>query len=106
MRRAIQLWADELTVPKLHATLKEKCLNGILEPYKSKSFKVDVDLFCNSQTQEEKLERIEVNHFNYCIFNPSMLLYCSISLLVICHFKGVLILKIQMLHFNLLSIMV
>lgn len=61
MRRAIHLWADELTVPKLHATLKEKCLNGILEPYKSKSFKVDIDLFCNSQTQTEKLERIEVN---------------------------------------------
>ncbi|XP_025415835.1 tRNA (guanine(10)-N2)-methyltransferase homolog isoform X2 [Sipha flava] len=66
MRRAIQLWADELTVPKLHATLKEKCLNGILEPYKSKSFKVDVDLFCNSQTQEEKLERIE--SFSYMPF--------------------------------------
>lgn len=63
MRRAIQIWADEPTVPKLHATLKEKCLNGggLLEPYKSKSFKVDVDLFCNSQTQEEKIERIEVN---------------------------------------------
>lgn len=77
MRRAIQLWADELTVPKLHASLKEKCFNGILEPYKSKSFKVDVDLFCNSQTQEEKLERIEVNQFDYFIFNC-----CYIVLLV------------------------
>lgn len=61
MRRAIELWADEPTVPKLHTTLKEKCLNGLLEPYKHKSFKVDVDLFCNSQTQQQKLERIEVN---------------------------------------------
>jgi len=54
MRRAIQLWADELTVPKLHETLKEKCLNGLLEPYKLKSFKVEIDLFCNSQSQAEK----------------------------------------------------
>lgn len=61
MRRAVQIWADEVSVPKLHSTLKEKCLNGLLEPYKLKSFKVDVDLFCNSQTQEEKLKRIEVN---------------------------------------------
>jgi len=61
MRRAVQIWADEVSVPKLHATLKEKCLNGLFEPYKLKSFKVDVDLFCNSQTQEEKLKRIEVN---------------------------------------------
>lgn len=66
MRRAIQLWADEPTVPRLHASLKEKCLNGLLEPYKLKSFKVDVDLFCNSQTQEEKLERIE--SFSYMPF--------------------------------------
>jgi len=43
MRRAIQLWADEPTVPKLHASLNEKCLNGLLEPYKLKSFKEDVD---------------------------------------------------------------
>jgi len=69
MRRAIQLWADELTVPKLHETLKEKCLNGLLEPYKLKSFKVEIDLFCNSQSQAEKLERIEVNHYNYYLFN-------------------------------------
>lgn len=61
MRRVVQLWADEPTVSKLHATLKEKCLNGLLDPYKLKSFKVDIDLFCNSQTQEEKLQRIEVN---------------------------------------------
>lgn len=61
MRRAIEIWADEPTIPKLHATLKEKCSNGLLDPYKSNSFKVDVDLFCNSQTQEEKLKRIEVN---------------------------------------------
>lgn len=67
MRRAIQIWADEPTVPMLHATLKEKCLNGLLEPYKFKSFKVDVDLFCNSQTQEEKLKRIEVNVQNNLI---------------------------------------
>lgn len=66
MRRAIHLWADEPTVPRLHASLKEKCLNGLLEPYKLKSFKVDVDLFCNSQTQEEKLERIE--SFSYMPF--------------------------------------
>lgn len=61
MRRIVELWADELTVPKLHETLKKECLNGLLEPYKLKSFKVDIDLFCNSQTQEEKLQRIEVN---------------------------------------------
>lgn len=64
MRRAIQLWADESSVSKLHATLNDKCKDGLLEPYKSKSFKVDVDLFCNSQTQKEKLERIEVNHLH------------------------------------------
>lgn len=103
MRRAIQLWADEVTVPKLHATLKEKCLNGLLEPYKSKSFKVDVDLFCNSQTLEEKIKRIEVICFIYMytfLFTFKLLLYCSISLSVICHFKDLLILKIQMLLFS------
>jgi hypothetical protein len=108
MRRAIQLWADEPTVPRLHASLKEKCLNGLLEPYKSKSFKVDVDLFCNSQTQEEKLERIEVNRFKHFTFNLGglMMLSCSTSRSVICHFKDTWILKIQMLYFNLLSITV
>lgn len=65
MRRAIQIWADEVSVPKLHATLKKKCSNSLLEPYKFKSFKIDVDLFCNSQTQEEKLKRIEVNHYSF-----------------------------------------
>lgn len=106
MRRAVQIWADEPTVPKLHTTLKEKCLDGLLEPFKLKSFKVDIDLFCNSQTQEEKLERIEVNRNNYCVCNISLMLYYSISLSVICHFKGMLISKIQMLHFYSLNIMV
>lgn len=70
MRRAVELWADEPTVSKLHATLKDKCSNGLLEPYKYKSFKVDVDLFCNSQTQQQKLERIEVlkSIYNYCMY--------------------------------------
>lgn len=75
MRRALQVWADEPTVPKLHESLKEKCLNGILEPYKLKSFKVDVDLFCNSQTKEEKLQRIEVKGEKKGMFNVSLMLY-------------------------------
>ncbi|XP_050435779.1 tRNA (guanine(10)-N2)-methyltransferase homolog [Adelges cooleyi] len=66
MRRAIHVWADELTVPNLHESLKQKCLKGILEPYQLQSFKVDVDLFCNSQTQQEKLKRIE--SFSYMPF--------------------------------------
>lgn len=106
MRRAVHLWADEPTVPDLHATLKEKCLNGLLEPYESKSFKIDVDLFCNSQTQMEKLERIEVNHYYYCKLDLGFMLYCFISLLVICNLKVQSISKIQTLHFNSLSITV
>lgn len=105
MRRAIHLWADEETVPKLHTTLKEKCLNGLLEPYKTKSFKVDVDLFCNSQTLEEKIQRIEVIFYTF-LFSFKLLIYCPISLSVICRFKDLLILKIQTLHFSLLSTMV
>lgn len=106
MRRAIHLWADEPTVPNLHATLKEKCLNGLFEPYESKSFKIDVDLFCNSQTQTEKLERIEVNHYYYCKLDLGFMLHRFISLSVICDSKVQSISKIQMLHFNSLSIMV
>ncbi|XP_050536112.1 tRNA (guanine(10)-N2)-methyltransferase homolog [Daktulosphaira vitifoliae] len=70
MRRALHLLADEISIPILHETLKNKCMNGILEPYKSKSFKLDVDLFCNSQTQQEKVKRIE--SFSYLPFQGAV----------------------------------
>lgn len=61
LRYAIELWGYDSAPELLHNKLK-KLSPGFIQPFSSpdKSFKIKVETFCNSQTQDEKIRKIEV----------------------------------------------
>lgn len=62
LRYAIDLWAVSSTKDKLDSYLR-LLPKDIISPYTrpDTSFKIKVEIFGNSQTQREKVEKIEVN---------------------------------------------
>uniref|UniRef100_A0A1B6DG38 Uncharacterized protein n=1 Tax=Clastoptera arizonana TaxID=38151 RepID=A0A1B6DG38_9HEMI len=67
LRRVIELWGHQKTIPALHQQLKE-VPKDFWKPYcaRNKSFKIKVETFCNSQSQREKVQKIET--FSYLPF--------------------------------------
>uniref|UniRef100_A0A8D8Q1J1 tRNA (guanine(10)-N(2))-methyltransferase TRMT11 n=1 Tax=Cacopsylla melanoneura TaxID=428564 RepID=A0A8D8Q1J1_9HEMI len=60
----LELWAEATNVQTLHSILKsypQHVIKSYFAP--DKSFKIKVEMFCNSQTEQEKLEKIESFHY-------------------------------------------
>lgn len=62
LRRVIELWGRAKQIPALHQQLRA-LPPEFVKPFcaYNKSFKIKVETFCNSQSQREKLEKIEVS---------------------------------------------
>ncbi|KAI5749352.1 hypothetical protein M8J76_006676 [Diaphorina citri] len=88
LRSVMELWAEATNIETLHMQLKSYP-NNVIKSYfaPDKSFKIKVELFCNSQTQKQKIEKIEA--FSYLpIEGPVKLKNPDMSLQYIEYFDG------------------
>lgn len=64
LRCIIELWAEATDISTLHSILDSHPAQVIKSHFgPDKTFKIKVELFCNSQTAQQKLEKIEVSNF-------------------------------------------
>ena len=59
LRYIIDLWSRASTITELHNELR-RLSDSLTAPYVNASFKMKVEIFGSSQTEKEKVDKIEV----------------------------------------------
>lgn len=76
------MWSTTLSVSELHVELRQLC-QSLAAPYRDASFKIKVEIFGKSQTQKEKLDKIEVSLHSGKLFVRNSLYFSSEELSVL-----------------------